>query len=206
MASIEQVRNVVKKIASTDIGTHICFFGGSIPYIMMGCNSNREHSDIDILVDEAYMEIVRCLLQEHNLYIDTKDSLNFNVDKDYGLKAYVDGVYVEFEPMKIVNNRLYRRSFSPNSEMVGEEVIEFDQITDLIIPVQVEGINTYFQSMEYIKVQKEKYQRDKDIKDVQFINKCGFDVEKYNRVKMSFDNSYQELQKYSFDEIGGIDR
>ncbi len=198
MANINKIKEVIKKIAGyNNLGEHICFFGGSMPYILANQDSNREHSDIDILVDSEFIPIIREILMQSNLYEPELDSLNFNVHDDYGLKTHIDGVYVEFEPMKVENNFLHRKSFSPTKQIVGEEITYFDEITDLIIPVQLDGINTYSQSLEYIKVQKEKYKREKDIKDIEFIDKFGIDTSKYERIKSNFRNAKEQLQNYS---------
>ena len=202
MSNINQIREVVKKIAGyNNLGEHLCFFGGAMPYIMTGKDSFREHSDIDILVDSRFMPIIREILKESNLYKPELDSLNFNIDNDYGLKTYIDGVYVEFEPMEIENNFLHRRSFSPKKQLVGEEIIPFVELTDLIVPISVDGIKTYSYSMEYIKAQKEKYSREKDIADINFIDSAGIDPNKYERTKLSFENANTKLQNYSSGQL-----
>ena len=137
MSNLKKIKLVINKIASTrNLGSYICFFGGSMPYIYHNQDSNREHSDIDVLVDEEYLPIIRQLLQENNLYNPTLDSLNLGLNKDYGLKAYIDGVYVEFEPMTIKNGIFSRVSFSPNREQAGTEYIPYTNIEDLIIPIE----------------------------------------------------------------------
>ena len=183
----------------------MCFFGGSMPYIMTNQDSIREHSDIDILIDSEYMPIIREILKESNLYKSELDSLNLNVDDDYGLKTFIDGVYVEFEPMKIDNSFLHRKSFSPNKQLVGEEITPFVEMSDLIVPIEIDGIRTYSQSLEYIKVQKEKYSREKDVQDVNYINNVGIDSLKYERAKSSFENTTTQLQSYSNGQLSGSD-
>ena len=70
MAQLKQIREVMKKIAGyEDVGKHICFFGGSMPYILSNKESNRDHSDIDILVEEEYMPVIRDLLKLHNIKV-----------------------------------------------------------------------------------------------------------------------------------------
>jgi len=206
MANINQIKDVIKKIAGyNNLGEHLCFFGGAMPYIIENQDSVRDHSDIDVLVDDRFMPFIREILKENNLYKPELDSLNFNVDNDYGLKTHIHGVYVEFEPMEIENNFLHRRSFSPNKQLVGEEITPFTEITDIIVPVSIDGIKTYSQSLEYTKVQKEKYSRDKDIVDVHFIDSSGIDTSKYERAKSSFENTTTQLQSYSNGQLSGSD-
>ena len=80
-----------------------------MPYIIQGKDSFREHSDIDVLVDVDYMDYLRTLLQEEGYYNPERDSINLGLDKDYGLKVFIDGVYVEFEPMNIENEVFTRK-------------------------------------------------------------------------------------------------
>ena len=202
MPSLEKIKSVIKKIASTsNLGSHICFFGGSMPYIYHNQESNREHSDIDVLVDIEYLPVIRQLLQENNLYDPTLDSLNLGLDQDYGLKVFIDGVYVEFEPMTITNGIVSRSSFSPNKELAGTEYIPYINIEDMIIPIEIDGVKTFAQSPELIKASKEQYKRPKDIQDIAFIDKYGINQEKYSRVSESIKNttiimhSYEEQRK-----------
>lgn len=197
MPNITQIKNVMKKIINyEDIGKHICFLGGSVPYIISGKESNRDHSDIDILVEEEYIPIIRDLLKLHNKYKEELDSLSYNMGDDYGLKVFIDGIYVEFEPMKIENNQLIRKSFSPRRKQFGTETIPFDNIEDLIIPIEIEGISTYVETPEYIKVDKEKYKREKDLMDISFIDSLGINEAKYDRVKRNVDLATEILSSY----------
>ena len=198
MPKLERIREVINKILSVEeLREHVCFFGGSIPYIITNQESNRDHSDIDVLVDEEYMDIVRDLVKLHNLYIPAKDSLNLGVDGDYGLKVFIDGVYVEFEPMSIKDNNFIRKSFSPSKQLVGEEITPFEDINDLITRVEIDGKEVMVETLEFIKVGKEKYQRDKDIEDVKFIDRQGIDEDKYLRAKTSFSNTEVKMTHYS---------
>ena len=138
MSSLYEIKSVIKKISSIEnLGQHMCFFGGSVPYIYYNRESNREHSDIDVLVDEKYIDVIRQLAKQSNLYIPKFDSLNLDLGDDYGLKIFIDGVYVEFEPMFIDNGMLVRKSFSPNKEMAGIEKIPFQELTDLIVEIDI---------------------------------------------------------------------
>lgn len=197
MARLEKIKSVIKKIISVEgIAEHICFFGGSIPYIYFNQESNREHSDIDVLVEEEYVDIIRQLVQQSSLYKPELDSINLNLDGDYGLKVFIDGVYVEFEPMIVKNGIFTRKSFSPNREVAGIEQISYSELDDLITRIDIDGIETFCQSMEMIKVGKEQYKREKDLMDVEFIDSHGIDIEKYRRVKKSIEMSLTSISSY----------
>ena len=197
MASLHEIKAVIKKISAIEnLGQHICFFGGSVPYIYYNKESNREHSDIDILVDEKYIDDIRQLAKQNNLYIPKLDSLNLGLNDDYGLKLFIDGVYVEFEPMLIDNGMLVRKSFSPNKELAGIESIPFEVLTDLIVEIDVDGVKTYCQSPELIKGEKEQYKREKDLSDISFIDSQGIDIDKYRRVKKAIESSTASISSY----------
>ena len=197
MSSLYEIKSVIKKISSIEnLGQHVCFFGGSVPYIYYNKESNREHSDIDVLVDEKYIDVIRQLAKQSNLYIPKFDSLNLDLGDDYGLKIFIDGAYVEFEPMFIDNGMLVRKSFSPNKEMAGTEMIPFEELTDLIVPIDIDGIKSYCQSPELIKAGKEQYKREKDLLDISFIDSQGIDIEKYHRVKKSLELSETSITSY----------
>ena len=190
MVSLDTIRKVVNKLGSTDeIREHICFFGGAIPYIYYGEESGREHSDIDILVDKNYINVIRELLKQSGRYQEELDSLQLELDEDYGVKAWIDGVFVEFEPMSIEDGVLKRYTFSVEKHMIGIEEIPYDNIDDLIIPFEVDGKITYCQSNELNKAGKEKYGREKDLKDAEFIGRHDIDFEKYERVKKTIEES-----------------
>ena len=197
MSSLNEIKAVIKKISEIgNLGQHMCFFGGSVPYIYYNKESNREHSDIDILIDKKYIDVIRQLARQNNLYIPKLDSLNLDLGDDYGLKIFIDGVYVEFEPMYIDNGMLVRKSFSPNKELAGTEIIPFKELTDLIVSIDIDGIKSYCQSPELIKAAKEQYKREKDLLDISFIDSQGIDVEKYQRVKKSLELSETSVTSY----------
>jgi hypothetical protein len=197
MASLNNVKAVVKKISTIEnLGDHLCFFGGSVPYIYYNKESNREHSDVDVLVDKEYMDVVRQLAKQSNLYRPNLDSLNLELRDDYGLKLFIDGVYVEFEPMYVEDGMLIRKSFSPDKSLAGVEMIPFEELTDLIVELNIDGVKSYCQSPELIKAEKEQYKREKDLLDINFIDSQGIDVDKYHRVKKSIESSTSTINTY----------
>lgn len=198
MATLNEIKDVIRKIISVDeLREHICFFGGATPYLICNKESGRDHSDIDVLVDEEYMDLVRELLRANNLYNPERDSLNLNLGEDYGVKCFINGIYVEFEPMRVEDNRFIRKSFSPRRNLAGSEEIMFEDISDIIIPIELDGKKVYAETMELIKVDKETYQREKDIKDIEFINDNGVNEEKYQRVQKANMNKVTKMISYS---------
>lgn len=198
MTDLNSIKQVMKKISSVkELYGHICFFGGATPYIITNQESNRQHSDIDVLVDEEYMPIIREIVKNNNIKIEA-DSLDLNLDDDYGLKVYINNVYVEFEPMSIKNNLFVRKSFSPNKKICGVETIPYIDINDLIIPIQIDEIPTYSESLELTKFTKEKYAREKDLQDVAFINQIGINQERFIRIKQLYENYNTQMNSYDY--------
>ena len=201
MASLQDIKTVVNKICSIGtLGKHMCLFGGSIPYIYYNKESNREHSDIDILIETDYIDTIRQLAQQSNLDDPNLDSLNLGLGEDYGLKLTINGVYVEFEPMSIEDGMLIRKSFSPKKKIVGTEKIPFEHYNDLIVELDLGETKTFCQSPELIKAEKEQYKREKDLLDIEFIDSQGIDIEKYERVKRGLELSQVSLSNYEYTE------
>ena len=200
MTNIDNIKKVINKLGSADeIREHICFFGGTIPYVYYDEESGREHSDIDILVDKEYINVIRQLLKDSHRYQEELDSLSLDLDMDYGVKSWIDGVFVEFEPASIENGVLKRRTFSLEKEKICIEEIPYEDINDLIIPFEVSGKKTFCQSMELSKAGKEQYGREKDKMDAEFISRHEIDKEKYVRTKKSIELSSTTI--IDFDDL-----
>ena len=207
MPSLEHIKSVIKKISSIDeIREHVYFFGGSIPYIYFNKESNREHSDIDILVDEEYLDTIRRLAREYNLYETKYDSLNLDLDDDYGIKLWIDEIYTEFEPVSMKDGILTRKTFSPEKRKYGIQKIPYKEKTDLISELNIDGNKAYCESMELIKAAKEEYGRDKDIKDAEFIGTQKIDNEKYERVKELFKSSETVIKDFQEEKRNSVER
>ena len=59
--TLDQVKNFYKKLKTLDseIVKHICFYGGTIPYILCNKSNSRDFGDIDMFVPTEYMEKLR---------------------------------------------------------------------------------------------------------------------------------------------------
>lgn len=186
MPSLDKIKDVITKIISVDgVAKHVAFFGGAVPYIRANKDSGREHSDIDVLVDEEYMDKLREMAKEKCHYMPEQDSVVMGLDRDYGFKVFIGDVYVEFEPISVKDGVFTHRSFSYSSKKAGEQHIPFEQIEDILVPVEINGIQTRVESNEMIRASKAECARPKDIADVEFIDSCGIDEEKYARVQNS---------------------
>ena len=197
MTNLENIKNVIKKLTSiNELSEHLCYFGGAASYLFFNQESNREHTDLDVLVDEKYMPTMRELVKQNFYYNPELDSLNLGLDNDYGLKTFIDGVYIEFEPMNIENEVFTRKSFSPSKKVAGIEQIPFENLEDIITTTKTGDAIISFQSVEMIKAQKEIYKREKDLLDIAFIDNQGIDFGKYERVKKSMQSATYNIISY----------
>jgi hypothetical protein len=197
MPNLDQIKDVIVELISTeDISTHICFFGGAMPYILENQQSGREHSDIDVLVDENYMSQIRQIAQQKYHYMPNQDSIVLGLDRDYGFKIFIGNVYVEFEPISIKDGIFTHRSFSLNSKNAGEQQIPFDHIEDIMVPIELDGIKTFAQSKEMIRASKSEVARPKDLADIEFIDACGINQEKYERIQKALSNRTLNIFSY----------
>jgi predicted nucleotidyltransferase len=201
-SNYEQIKNLLTKMTNVPtLGSNMIIFGGIVPYLITDTDSNRHHSDIDVLVTKDKMPLVRELLKNRGEYSEYMDSLTFvGLDNDFGIKTIIDGIYVEFEPVEITENTLTRRSFSQKRNLAGEEIFTFESFDDLVVPITLGGVQTYSYSPEFMKVQKEFYNetpREKDKKDIEYIESIGINEGKYNKAKISFENKKTNFYQYT---------
>ncbi len=173
----------------------VIIVGGTVPYLISGTISNREHSDIDVIVEEKNMDIIRLYLKNNNLYDTKLDSKEFNYNKekmDYGVNCIINGTTVNFAPFEIVNNNMIQRNFlSKQSNGINAlvtviiENLKLEECSTSFVIEQVE-VRTY--SLEMVKLMKEKSNKTKDKIDIEIINEHGYNKEKYNDLKIKTNN------------------
>lgn len=169
----------------------VIIVGGTVPYLISDTISNREHSDIDIIVEEKNMNIIRSYLKNNNLYELKADSKEFDYNKekiDYGVNCIINGITVNFAPFEIVNNNMIQRNFlSKQSNGINAlvtatiEDLKLEECSTIFVIEQVE-VRTY--SLEMVKLMKEKSNKTKDKIDIEIINEHGYNKEKYNDLKI----------------------
>ena len=77
-----KVKNIILKLNQEELLRHkITIVGGTVPYLVSKKESNREHSDIDIIVRQENMAFVREHLKRENL--STIDSLELSYNKQH---------------------------------------------------------------------------------------------------------------------------
>lgn len=90
----QKVKSIILRLNQVDsIKDKIVVAGGTVPYLISKVESVREHSDIDIIVEQKNMSFVREYLKQEQLTI--LDSLNLSYNKlciDYGIDAVIEGL------------------------------------------------------------------------------------------------------------------
>ena len=97
--------------------------------------------------------------------------------------------------------------FKIRKRIVGTEEIPYENESDLVVPMEINGKTTYCQSNELNKAAKEKYGREKDLIDAEFIGSHDIDIEKYRRNQNAIEKSktmitsYEEVKKKELDSM-----
>ena len=196
MSNYPKIEEIILRLNSDELlKEKIYIVGGTVPYLVTKTISNREHSDIDIIVEEKNMDIVREYLKRNKLYEEKYDSKEFNYNKnkiDYGIDCIIDGITVNFAPFEIADNNIIQKNFlSKQSSGINALVtvtlnnVKIEDCTTTIIIDQVK-IKTY--NLEMVRIMKEKSNKPKDVVDIEVIDEYGYDEKKYNDLKIKTNN------------------
>ena len=93
MSNYSKVKDIILKLNSEELlKEKLYIVGGTVPYLISNTMSNREHSDIDIIVAANDMNVVREYLKNNNLYIKDFDSIRNSLSQLYlSFKTRVTG-------------------------------------------------------------------------------------------------------------------
>ena len=196
MSNYSKIKEIILKLNSNKLlKEKLYIVGGTDPYLISNTISNREHSDIDVIVEEKNMNTIRQYLQSNNLYDKKLDSLTFEYNKDkvdYGIDCIIDGITINFAPFEVIDDIMLQRNFlSKQSSGVNALVtvtigdVKIEECSTTVIIDQVE-IKTY--NLEMIKIMKEKSNKPKDEIDIKVIDKYGYNKKKYDDLKIKTNN------------------
>lgn len=185
----QKVKNIILRLyLEENLKGKIIVVGGTVPYLISKKESNREHSDIDIIVEKDDMIFIRKYLEREQL--NTIDSLKFSYNKshiDYGVDAIIDGVTVNFAPYELTENEIIQRNFLTKQacgiDALATVTMKGINTNNIFTKVEVEGIQISTYNLEMIKVMKEKSKKKKDKVDIQVIEDFGYDKILYNHLK-----------------------
>lgn len=196
VSNYSKIKEIILKLNSNEmLKGKLYIVGGTVPYIISNTISNREHSDIDIIVEEKNMNTIREYLQSNNLYDRKLDSLTFEYNKDevdYGVDCFIDGITVNFAPFKLINNGMLQRNFlSKQNSGINALVnvtMENIKLEDCITIYFVDQVQLKTYNLEMIKIMKEKSKKPKDQVDIKVIDEHGYNKEKYEELKVKTNN------------------
>lgn len=185
----KKVKSIILKLClDENIKDKIIVVGGTVPYLISKKESNREHSDIDIIVKQEDMLLIRKYLEREKL--STLDSLKFPYNKfhiDYGVDATIDGVTVNFAPYESTEKTIIQRNFltkqSSGIDALVTVTMKGINPDNVFTKVSMEGIQLLTYSLEMIKIMKEKSNKKKDAVDIKVIENYGYDKVMYSILK-----------------------
>ena len=196
MSNYPKIEEIILRLNSDELlKEKIYIVGGTVPYLVTKTISNREHSDIDIIVEEKNMDIVREYLKRNKLYEEKYDSKEFNYNKnkiDYGIDCNINGITVNFAPFEIFDNTMVQKNFLRKQSnginalvTVTLENVKIEDCTTTIIVDQTK-IKTY--NLEMVRIMKEKSNKPKDVVDIKVIDEYGYNEKKYDDLKIKTNN------------------
>lgn len=168
----------------------IFLVGGTVPYIVAGTASDREHSDIDMVADSRDMGMVRTYLRDMGLYDAALDSLElpYNKEKaDYGIDAVIHGITVNFAPFEVEGQNLIQRNFltKKNNGLDALVMVRMEniQLAECMTAYSIDQTVIQGYKLEMVKLMKEKSNKPKDKIDIKIIDNFGYDSDTYERLK-----------------------
>jgi hypothetical protein len=147
-------------------------------------------NNIDLIDNDNWKELIFKAVKEGRDVLFCLWELLISADKEQKQKNMDVGFGEEI--IRIIEN--YEILENAMNSLIE---IMFEDISDIIIPIELDGKKVYAETMELIKVDKETYQREKDIKDIEFINDNGVNEEKYQRVQKANMNKVTKMISYS---------
>ena len=176
MGNYSKIKDIILKLNLEKIlKGKLYIVGGTVPYLVSNTISDREHSDIDIIVATNNMSDVREYLKKNNLYVKDLDSMMFDYNKnkiDYGIDCVIDGITINFAPFEIFDNTMVQKNFLRKQSnginalvTVTLENVKIEDCTTTIIVDQTK-IKTY--NLEMVRIMKEKSNKPKDVVDIKY--------------------------------------
>lgn len=200
--SFTEIKNAVQTIRELTKYSNAKLFiaGGTVPYLLLGQDSNRLHSDVDTVVDLKEIDELRELFKNTPYYKEEWDSINLVHDgNDYGFELNVDGIPVGIYPYLVDDDKIIQYTFDPNNQLCKIKKLpqrDINKYVNSYVSLHGQSIDTM--SLEYIKKSKDKTGRPKDKEDSKKIEEYGYSKEIYDGIDLP-DN--MEVQKKSVEEI-----
>ena len=160
--------------------------GAIVPYILLGEDSKRRHSNLDLLCSKEDIRIVREIFRNKDLYDPKKDSLTYTVNNiDYGFVVTVDKVKVNIAVFEEADNGIIEYNFD-DKKRVGRIKNIAVKLNDYIVPYVSSDNKKYMTlSLELLIANKLLTNREKDKKDIEKIKECnGISDDKIKKIPL----------------------
>lgn len=199
-SNYQKVKRIILRLYQDELlKNRMIVVGGTVPYLVSKMESNRQYSDIDIIVKQEEMSFVREYLEREKFTV--RDSVNLHYNKlglDYGIDAEIEGITVNFAPFELSGNKMVQRNFLTKQSSgidalaaVTMENLDMDKVFTVTV---IGGIAIHTYSLEMIKIMKEKSKKKKDAVDIKVIEEFGFDENSYFVLKDQLKDMKFELK------------
>lgn len=148
--------------------------GGIVPYLLLGEESNRKHSNLNLLCSKNDIMIIREVFRNKNLYEPKRDSLTYTINNiDYGFQVVVDSVKVDISVFEEKDDGIIEYSFDCHRR-IGKIKKIAAKLNDYIMPYYSSDNKKYMtKALEFIIADKLILNRDKDKIDIIKIQECN---------------------------------
>lgn len=174
----------IEKMNKTKVKLYLS--GGLVPYVLLNEQSDRKHTDLDLLCKKEDMRIIREVFRNNDLYDPKKDSLTYTVNNiDYGFEVVIDKVKVNISVFEEVSDGIVEYYFNSKTKIGRIKNIN-TKLNDYIVPYVSSNNKKYLtKSLELIIADKLLLNREKDKKDIEKIQECnGINIEKIKKIPL----------------------
>lgn len=174
----------IEKMNKTKVKLYLS--GGLVPYVLLNEQSERKHTDLDLLCKKEDMRIIREVFRNNDLYDPKKDSLTYTVNNiDYGFEVVIDKVKVNISVFEEVSDGIVEYYFNSKTKIGRIKNIN-TKLNDYIVPYVSSNNKKYLtKSLELIIADKLLLNREKDKKDIEKIQECnGINIEKIKKIPL----------------------
>lgn len=188
-SNYQKVKGIILRLNQEELlKNKIIIVGGTVPYLVSKKESQREHSDIDVIVKQEHMPFIREYLQKEELSV--LDSLNLSYNKlrvDYGINAVIEGITVNFAPYELSENTMIQRNFltkqSSGLDALATVIMRNVDVNNIFITTSINETMIHTYSLEMVKIMKEKSKKKKDATDIKVIDDFGYNETVYSLLK-----------------------
>jgi len=178
------VYNKIEKMNKTRAKLYLA--GGLIPYILLNEQSDRKHSNLDLLCSKEDIRMIREVFRKNDLYEPKRDSLTYTINNiDYDFQVVIDKIKVNVAVFEETDNGIVEYSFDCHNRIGRIKNIN-TKLNDYILPYVSSDNKKYTTlSLELLIANKLLMGRDKDKKDVEKIKECnGISEEKIKKLPL----------------------